>query len=110
MNTLPAHAAPTGLVLPTAPVVAASLVAGYAVARWTRRRPLGGVVLLAGGVLAGREWIRRGPALTAALSAAYVGAFVASHPLARRIGAWPSVFTVAAAAGAVAHVAYDRKA
>ncbi len=95
-------------VLPTAPIVAASLVAGYAVARATGVRALGGAVLLAGGVVAGQQWSRRGPATTAALAATYVAAFGLSHPLARRIGAWPSVLTVATVAGAASWVAADR--
>jgi hypothetical protein len=38
----------------------------------------------------------------------YLAAFGVSHPLAKKIGAWPSVFTVAAAASAAAYVAADR--
>ena len=83
--------------LPTAPVVAASLVGGYLVARETGVRPLGGAVLAAGGLVAGRQWLRRtGPATTAALTAVYLGGFGASNPLAKRIGPWPSVLSVAA--------------
>ena len=95
-------------VLPTAPLVAASLVAGYAVARGTGVRALGGLVLLAGGVVAGQQWWRHGAGTTAALATTYVAAFGLSHPLARRIGTWPSVLTVAAVAGAASWVAADR--
>lgn len=95
-------------VLPTAPLVAASLVAGYAVARGTGVRALGGAVLVAGGVVAGQQWWRRGAATTAALATTYVAAFGLSHPLARKIGAWPSVLTVAAVAGAASWFAADR--
>lgn len=95
-------------VLPTAPLVAASLVAGYAVARVTGVRALGGVVLVAGGVVAGQQWWRRGAVTTAALATTYVAAFGLSHPLAKRIGAWPSVLTVAAGAGAASWVGADR--
>jgi hypothetical protein len=97
--------------LPTAPVVAASLVGGYLVARETGIRPLGGAVLAAGGVLAGRQWLRtRGPATTAVLSAVYLGGFGASHPLAKKIGAWPAVLTAAGISAGSAYVLSDRKA
>lgn len=82
------------------PVVAAGLVGGYAAARYTGRRELGGVVLAAAGVAAGRSWLTRGPAVTAGLTAVYLGAFGASHPLAKKIGAWPAVATVTAGAAA----------
>ena len=97
--------------LPTAPVVAGSLIAGYPVARETKVRSLGGVVLAAGGAVAGREWSRRvGPVGTAALTAVYLGAFGASHPLAKKIGAWPAVLAAAGVSGATAWVVSDRRA
>lgn len=93
----------------TAPVVATGLVGGYVTARETGIRPLGGVVLAAAGVFAGRTWLAKsGPAATAGLSALYVGGFGASHPLAKKIGAWPSVFAVAAVSAAAAYIAVDR--
>jgi hypothetical protein len=96
--------------LPTAPVVAAGLIGGYVVARATTIRPLGGAVLAAAGVLAGRRWLRDvGPARTAALAAVYVGGFGLSHPLAKRIGAWPAVLTAAAASATSALVVADRR-
>ena len=96
--------------VPTAAVTAGSLIGGWQVARRTGIRPLGGVVLAAGGVLAGREWARHtSPAVTGALLATYVGAFGLSHPLARRIGAWPSVLAVAALTAAVSYAAADRR-
>lgn len=98
------------MALPTAPVVAVSLVGGYLVARETKIRPLGGVVLAAGGALAGREWARRvGPVGTAALSAVYLGSFGASHPLAKKIGAWPAVLSAAGVSAAAAWVVSDRR-
>ncbi len=39
----------------------------------------------------------------------YAGGFVASHVLARQIGAWPAVLTVAGAVGAAAWVGSDRR-
>lgn len=93
----------------TAPVVAAGLLGGFITARESGIRPLGGVVLGAAGVLAGRTWLARGgPVTTAALSAIYLGGFGASHPLAKKIGAWPSVLTVTALAAGAAYVASDR--
>ena len=88
----------------TAPVVAAGLIGGWLTARETGIRPLGGVVLAAAGIYAGRTWLaRRGPATTAVLGATYVLGFGLSHPLAKKIGAWPAVLTVtAASAGAAA--------
>lgn len=96
--------------LPTAPIVAGSLIGGYLIARETKIRPLGGVVLVAGGVLAGREWARRvGPAGTVALTAVYLGSFGASHPLAKKIGAWPAVLSAASVSAAAAFVVSDRR-
>jgi hypothetical protein len=84
--------------LPTAPVAAGSLIAGYAVAVASGSRPLGGVVLALGGAWCVRAWMRRdGPRTALALAAAGVGAFIFSHLLALAIGPWPSVILVAAA-------------
>ncbi|MFF4450554.1 hypothetical protein [Streptomyces sp. NPDC001502] len=95
--------------IPTSAVAAAGLVGGYATARWTGVRPLGGVVLAAAGTLAAREWHRRTtPTTTALLGAAYVAAFAGSHPLAKKIGAWPAVFTAAAAVAMAAYATADR--
>ncbi|NES16903.1 MULTISPECIES: hypothetical protein [Micromonospora] len=97
--------------LPTAVTTTGSLIGGWQLARRTGNRPLGGVVLATGGVLAGREWARRtSPAVTAVLVATYVGAFGLSHPLARRIGGWPSVLAVSALMGAACYALADRRA
>jgi len=91
--------------------LAPRLIGGWQLARRTGIRPLGGIVLAAGGVLAGREWVRRtSPAVTGALVATYVGAFGLSHPLAKKIGAWPSVLAVSAATAAASSAAADRRA
>lgn len=96
--------------IPTSLVTAASLVGGWQAARQTGVRPLGGVVLAAGGAVAAREWSRRTtPATTAALVATYLGAFGLSHPLAKRIGAWPSVLVVAGVTAATSYVVADRR-
>lgn len=95
--------------VPTAPVVAVGLLGGYLTARTTGVRPLGGLVLGVAGVLAGRSWLaRRGPSVTATLAALYVLGFGASHPLARRIGAWPSVLAVTAVSAGASWVLVDR--
>ncbi|WP_370326033.1 hypothetical protein [Euzebya sp.] len=95
----------------TAPVVAVGLLGGYLTARETGNRPLGGAVLAAAGVVAGRRWQRTvGPAATAGLTAVYLLGFGASHPLAKKIGAWPSVLSAAATSALAAHVVADRRA
>jgi hypothetical protein len=93
---------------PTAPVAAGSLIAGYAVAAATGSRPLGGIVLLIGGVWCIRAWARRHGARTAAsLACVGLGAFVISHLLALVIGAWPAVLLVAAVMAAAAWMRAD---
>ena len=83
--------------IPTAPVAAGTLIIGYAVAAGTGSRPLGGVVLLAGGLWCVRAWSARHGARTAAtLAAVSLAAFVVSHVLALAVGAWPSVLIVSA--------------
>jgi hypothetical protein len=89
---------------PAAAAAAGGLVGGFAVARWTKKRQLGGAALLAAGSVAAWQWHRAsGTKATVGLSAAYVAAFAGSHPLAKRIGAWPAVFSVA---GGVAAASY----
>lgn len=95
----------------TAPIVAVGLVGGYLTARETGIRPLGGVVLAAAGAYAARTWwLKKGWPTATALSLGYLGGFGLSHPLAKQIGAWPSVLTVAAANAAAAYVAVDSAA
>ncbi len=96
--------------VPAAAVAASGLVGGYGVARWTEKRPLGGVALAAAGSLAAYEWNRQaGPRAATALTVAYVAAFAGSHPLAKKVGAWPAVFAVAGGV-AVASWAVTRRA
>ena len=45
----------------------------------------------------------------AILGAVYFGAFGVSHPLAKKIGPWPSVLTVAAVSAAAAWALSDRR-
>jgi hypothetical protein len=92
--------------IPTAPLVAVGLVGGYAAARFSGKRELGGVVLAAAGAAAATTWTKKlGPVPAAALTTLYVGAFGGSHPLAKKIGAWPSVGVVTALATGAAVVA-----
>lgn len=95
---------------PTAPIAAGSLVGGYLVARETGVRPLGGIVLAGGGIYLSRRWAREaGAPLAGVLLATYLASFGLSHPLAKRIGAWPSVLAVAAASAGASHVLADRR-
>jgi hypothetical protein len=99
-----------GVAPPTAPIAAGSLVGGYLVARETGVRPLGGIVLVGGGVYLTRRWAREaGPPLAGVLLATYLAGFGLSHPLAKRIGAWPSVLSVAAASAVASHLLADRR-
>jgi hypothetical protein len=96
---------------PTAPLAAGSLVAGYAVAAASGSRPLGGLVLLLGGLLCMRVWTRRHGLRTAVfLSAVGLVAFIVSHVLAVAVGAWPAVLLVAAATGAAVWLRADLRA
>jgi len=97
------------MAVPTAPVAAGSLIGGYLVARETGVRPLGGAVLAAAGAWCTREWARRaGPGAAAGLLGLYLAGFGASHPLAKKIGAWPSVLAVSALSGGAAALVADR--
>ncbi|MYQ91250.1 hypothetical protein GTY20_07865 [Streptomyces sp. SID4946] len=97
--------------VPSAVVAASGLVGGYGVARWTKKRPLGGAVLAVAGAAAAQQWRKQaGNATASVLTAAYVGAFAGSHPLAKKIGAWPSVLGVAGAVALASWAVADRKA
>ena len=83
--------------LATAPLAAAGLVAGYAVAVLSGSRPLGGVVLAGFGLLCISVWMRRDGVWTAAkLAVSGLVAFGLSHVLGLVIGAWPAVLLTAA--------------
>jgi hypothetical protein len=84
---------------------ALGLAGGFLVARQTGRRELGGALFAVAGAYCAWDWNRAaGPAAAAGLSALYVAAMGGSHPLAKRIGAWPSVAAVTAATVATAEV------
>lgn len=94
--------------LPTAPIAAGTFVLSYGVVVASGSRPLGGLVLLAGGAWCARAWQRRRDTRTAAeLVGVAVAGFVASHLLGLAIGAWPAVLLVAAGMGAAAWVRAD---
>jgi ABC-type transport system involved in cytochrome c biogenesis permease subunit len=96
--------------MPTAPVAAATLIVGYAVAVASGSRPLGGVVLLLGGLWCIRAWQRRHGTRTAVtLACVAFAAFVLSHLLALAIGAWPSVLLVSAVVAAVVWTRADAR-
>ena len=81
----------------TAPIAAGTLIVGYATAVESGSRPVGGLVLLAGGAWCVRAWLREHDRRTAAtLTAVAFAAFLLAHVLALAVGAWPSVLLVAA--------------
>jgi hypothetical protein len=84
----------------TAPLAAAGLIAGYAVAVATGSRPLGGLVLAACGLVCVATWLRRDGRRTAALlTIAGLAAFALSHVIGLIVGPWPAVLLAAAGVG-----------
>jgi hypothetical protein len=87
--------------LRTAPLAAAGLIAGYAVAAASGSRPLGGAVLAAFGLACVWVWLGRdGVRTTVVLTAIGLLAFALSHVVALLTGPWPAVLLAAAAAAA----------
>ena len=87
--------------IPTAPLAAAGLIAGYGVAVGSGSRPLGGAVMAAFGLPCIAIWLQRDGRRTAAeLTVFGLVAFGVSHVLAKAIDPWPSVLVVAAATAA----------
>ena len=96
--------------VPTAPLLATGLVGGFALAQRTGVRPLGGAAMLAANVIAARQWYAVGGApLVAGLSAAYWTAMGVSHPLAKKVGTWPSVLGVTGISAGAAWLLADRR-
>ncbi|HEX7805469.1 MAG TPA: hypothetical protein VF413_04840 [Cellulomonas sp.] len=97
--------------VPTAAVAGVSLVAAFAVADLTGVRPLGGLVLVAGGVWCvvrsrSAGWWRLLLVVLLALAL-----FVASHLLGPVLGAWPAVLVAGAVlAGSTAALVDRRRA
>ena len=95
--------------IPTSAVAAGGLIGGFASARYTGRRELGGAVLAICGAWCGAAAARSaGPRAAAGVLSTYLGAFALSHPLAKRLGGWPSVLTVTAVTSSVAYALADR--
>jgi hypothetical protein len=95
----------------TAPIAAAGLIAGFAVAVVSGSRPLGGLVLAICGLTCIAIWLRRDGRRTAALlSLAGLVAFAVSHLLGLVIGAWPAVLLAAAATAALCWRLSDARA
>jgi hypothetical protein len=91
-------------------LTSAGLLGGFGVARATGVRAAGGGVLGAVGAAVFALVARRSGALRATVVVlAYLGAFGGSHPLAKRLGAWPSVFAVAAATALPAALLAERR-
>lgn len=87
--------------LPTAPIAAGGLIAGFGVALASGSRPLGGAVLAAAGLTCMAAWrTRDSTPTTVGLTACGLAAFALSHVLGHAIGAWPAVFVVSAATAA----------
>lgn len=85
------------------------LIGGFKTAQATKNRPLGGAVLVAAGAAAFFGWKKnRGARTAAALTTTYFLAFGVSHPLAKKIGAWPAVFSLTGAV-AIISLACGRK-
>lgn len=83
--------------VPTAPLAAAGLIAGFGVAVGSGSRPLGGLVLAGFGAACAIISAQRDPrAVTLRLLGVGAGAFVISHVLGLAIGAWPAVLVCAA--------------
>jgi hypothetical protein len=79
-------------------LAAAGLIGGFAAARYSGKRALGGAVFAAAGAAAAPQVIRTtGPRGGAAMAAIYAAAMGGSHPLAKKVGPWPAVLGVAAA-------------
>jgi hypothetical protein len=95
--------------LPTAPIVAAGLIGGFAAARSTGRRELGGAVFAAAGAVCARAWFTTsGPGVMGMLLGTYAAAMGGSHPLAKKLGPWPSVLAVSGVAAGAAYALNDR--
>lgn len=86
-------------------VAALGLTGGFAIAQSTGRRDIGGAVFAAAGAWCARKWYQAcGPAAAAVLSALYLASMGGSHPLAKRIGPWPSVVAVTLATVTAAEI------
>lgn len=87
-----------------------ALVLGFVVADLTDQRWLGGIVLVAIGVIAGyymvlsAGWVR-----TILATAVALGAFALSHPMGAVLGSYGSLLLVSAVAGVVVYAITPRR-
>ena len=82
---------------PTSVLTSTGLIGGFAAARISRHRYPGGAFAAAAGIGAVEQSRRRvGWVPAGLLAGVYAGTLVGSHPLAKKIGAWPAVFTATA--------------
>ena len=95
--------------VPSSVLTAAGLAGGFAVANKTHDRRLGGAVWLAAGALCLPRWLTVGVLPASVLSVSYVGAMGGSHPLAKKVGVWPSVAMVSTGMAALAWAVADRR-
>ena len=90
-------------------LTSAGLLGGFGVARLTGERWAGGAVLGAAGAGVFALVLRSGGAWRAtAVTLSYLAAFGGAHPLARRLGAWPAVCTLAGATAVPALLLAER--
>lgn len=91
--------------IPSSLLTSAGLIGGFAAARASGNRAAGGAVLAALGAATFAAAQRNaGTGRAIALTIGYLAAFGLSHPLAKKLGAWPSVFTVAGATAVAAQM------
>ncbi len=96
--------------IPTAPVAAGSIVAGYLVARSAGRRQVGAAVLVPAATWCAWRWRKQaGGASAGGLLGVYLAAVAGSHPLAKKVGTWPAVLGGAGAAGLASWLVADRR-
>lgn len=94
----------------TATVVSLGLVGGWLTARESGIRPLGAIPLTAAAAYATRSWkAKRGTGVAAGLLGSYLAAFILSHPLAKKIGGYPSVIVSTSAVAFLAWLLSDRQ-
>lgn len=94
---------------PTSLLTTAGLAGGFAIARATRKRPLGGVIWALAGACCLPRWRKAGWLRASLLGATYTGALGGSHPLAKKVGGWPAVAIVSAVTGVLATLLADRR-
>ncbi len=88
-----------------AALTSTGLIGGFAVAQKAGHRYAGGSIAAAAGLGAMESCRRRrGISPTLVLGTAYAASLAGSHPLAKKLGAWPAVCTATAATAVASHV------